>query len=239
MPIPTLQGRQSFVTTNWNAIRNNELSFIIECYWGPVFYYIMRKGHWEAEADDLTQDFFADCLETNRFSKADPGRGRFRNFLLSSLNNCLANAHRDAKARKRCPPGGMISIEGMADTESQHWEPSDQETPAAAFNRAWATELIARVLGTLEAEYLAKGQKTYLEIFRRCIIEPALEGTNPPPRSEFATEYGIREKEVSNRLITTRRAYQRLLRAEIQKYATSDEEVDSEMHDLIGFLASK
>ena len=239
MPIPLLQGRHSFVTTNWNAIHNNELSLIIECYWGPTFYYLLRKGHGEAEAEDLTQGFFTDCFKTNRFSKADPTRGRFRAFLLSSLDNFLANTHRKATALKRHPQGGIVSIEGMADTESPHYEPSHQETPAAAFNRVWATELITRVLNTLEAECLAKGKQEYFEVFRRCIIEPALDGTVPPPRSEFAAKYGIREKEVSNRLITTRRAYQRLLRVEIQKYETSDDEVDAEMRDLIGFLGSK
>lgn len=239
MTMNALRGRHSFVTTNWNAIQDNALSYIIECYWGPVFYYILRKGHGDAEAEDLTQEFFTDCLRTNRFSKADPARGRFRAFLLSSLDNFLANVHRAAKAQKRCPPGGIVSIEAMADTESPHYEPSEKETPAAAFNRAWARELIVRVLGALEEECRTKEKQDYFEAFRLCIIEPALDGTTPPPRSELATKYRTTEKEASNRLITTRRAYQRLLRAEIKKYAASGEEVDAEIRDLITFLGSQ
>lgn len=224
------------MTTNWNAIRNNELSFIIEFYWGPVYYYILRTGRSEPEAEDLTQDFFTDCLETSRFSKADPARGRFRSFLLFSLDKFLINKHRAATALKRCPPGGIVSLQGTADTESAPFEPAHEETPADVFNRNWAIELTGRVLKVLETQYQAKGQSHYASAFRRRILDPVLNGIPAPPRTELAREQGVTEKELSNRVVTARREFQRLLRLEIRKYAASDAEVEAEMHDLATFL---
>ena len=43
------------------------------------------------EAQDLTQDFFARLLEKNILKPADPARGKFRSFLLGSLQNFLSN----------------------------------------------------------------------------------------------------------------------------------------------------
>ncbi len=236
MPIPALQRHHAFLTTNWNAIRNNELSFIIELYWGPIYYFILRTVRNETEAEDLTQDFFTDCLETNRFSKADPARGRFRSFLLSSLKNFLINKHRAAAAKSKSPPGGIVSLQGMAETESAPFEPAHEETPADVFNRNWAIELTGRVFNALEAEYQASGKSDYASAFRRRILDPVLHGIPAPSRTELAREQSVAEKELSNRIITARRAFQRLLRVEIRKYATSEEEVEAEMHDLATFL---
>ena len=49
------------------------------CY--PVYAFIRRRGHSRQDAQDLTQDFFIHLLEKNTLSRADPQRGRFRNFL--------------------------------------------------------------------------------------------------------------------------------------------------------------
>ncbi len=53
----------------------------------------------------------------------------------------------------------------------------------------------------------------------------------------LAMKYGLGEKEVANQLLTARRAYQRLLRNEIRLYASSEEEVASEIQDLWRFMA--
>jgi RNA polymerase sigma-70 factor (ECF subfamily) len=239
MIIDALRGRSAFVTTNWNVIQDKELSDLIECYWGPVFHYLRRTGHTEAEAEDLTQEFFTDSLQVDRFSKADPGRGRFRAFLLSALDNFLRNRYRASQAQKRCPPGGLVSLEALAAPDMPPFQPSDRETPADAFNREWATQLVVRVLGALEVECRLKQKPEYFDAFRLCVIEPALNGAVAPPRCDLAVRYQTTEKEVSNRLITTRRAYQRLLRAEIKKYATSEADVATEMRDLVAAVGSR
>jgi DNA-directed RNA polymerase specialized sigma24 family protein len=52
------------------------------CY--PVYAFIRRRGHGRQDAQDLTQDFFVHLMEKGTLSRADPQRGRFRNFLHSA-----------------------------------------------------------------------------------------------------------------------------------------------------------
>src|SRR5262249_57613655 len=59
------------------------------CY--PVYAFIRRSGYGRQDAQDLTQDFFVHLLEKNTLGRADPQRGRFRTFLLGTLEYFLAN----------------------------------------------------------------------------------------------------------------------------------------------------
>lgn len=94
------------------------------------------------------------------------------------------------------------------------------------------------MLTLLESECRDKGKPDYYDLFRRRIIEPALQGTEPPPMIDEARALGVTEKKACNRLVTVRRAYQRLLRHEIRCHATSEEDVAAEVNDLFAFLAT-
>jgi RNA polymerase sigma-70 factor (ECF subfamily) len=61
------------------------LTELCQIYWPPLYSYLRRRGHDREEAEDLTQGFFARLLERNDIRAADPLRGRFRGFLLTSL----------------------------------------------------------------------------------------------------------------------------------------------------------
>lgn len=101
---------QDFATTRWSLIAaigesssvesRDALASLCETYWYPLYAYVRRKGHQPAEAQDLTQAFFAELLEKDRFQLADQERGRFRSFLLASLNNFVANQWRRDKSRR-------------------------------------------------------------------------------------------------------------------------------------------
>jgi len=112
----------------------------------------------------------------------------------------------------------------------------DSETPEESFNQAWARQLLLRALKALEQECLETGKERNYRLFCRRIIEPILESKPQPPMKELAGEMGITRKQASNYIITARRAYQRLLRAEIRMYASSDDEVEQEIRDLFVFL---
>lgn len=44
-----------------------------------------------ADAEDLTQAFFARLIETRGFAAAEPERGRSRSYLLGALKHCLSH----------------------------------------------------------------------------------------------------------------------------------------------------
>jgi len=83
-------------------------------YWPPVYAFVRRQGHSPDDALDLTQGFFARFLERKQVKLADPDRGRFRSFLLSSLKNFLANDWARAQAEKRGGGQAIISIDEMS-----------------------------------------------------------------------------------------------------------------------------
>ena len=63
-----------------------------------VWVFIRRKGYSNADAEDLTQEFFARFLERNEFEVVDPSKGKFRTFLLAALTHFLSN-QRDREQR--------------------------------------------------------------------------------------------------------------------------------------------
>jgi DNA-directed RNA polymerase specialized sigma24 family protein len=202
----------------------------------PVYCYLRRRGCGEEDAKDLVQDFFAACLRSDFFAQADPARGRFRNFLLSSLQHFLANAQRAAHAQKRRPPKGLVSLQELAGSDSGGFEPADRETPEAVFHRAWLADLTQRVLRRLKAECQATDKQEHYEILHQRLVLPALEGAKPPPLRALSGRLGLTEKQAANQLLTARRAFQRILEEEIRSYANSEDEVSAELRDLRRFL---
>jgi hypothetical protein len=62
------------------------IQVICRRYWYPVYCFVRRRFG-DADADDYTQSFFAHLLETKALAKLEPGKGRFRNWLLASVVN--------------------------------------------------------------------------------------------------------------------------------------------------------
>jgi DNA-directed RNA polymerase specialized sigma24 family protein len=236
----------AFPATHWSqfaalrsgvgAERTAVLNFLIQRYWKPVYCYLRRSGCGEEEAKDLVQDFFVFCLQRDFFDQADPARGRFRSFLLGSLQHFLANARRAAHAQKRRPEQGFVPLRDPGTASSVGFEPADRTTPEGVFHHAWVADLIQRVLGRLEKECQATDKQAHYEILRLRLVLPALEGAEPPPLRDLAQRLGLSEKQAANCLLTARRAFQRLLQEEIRGYARNEDEVAAEVCDLFRFL---
>lgn len=136
-----------FATTRWSMVvsagqtgtsRSREsLAQLCELYWRPVYAYVRKRGESPEEARDLTQEFFTRLLEKNYVAAADPSRGRFRSFLLASVQHFLLNAWDRKHAQKR---GGWMRHESLdVDPEESftHVEPSTHETPERIFEHRW------------------------------------------------------------------------------------------------------
>ncbi len=241
------EDRSGFPRTHWSRLaavkgdvsaeRREALDFLAQRYWKPVYLYVRQRGYDEEEAKDLVQEFFLVALGNDLFAKADPARGRFRNFLLKSLQHFLANAHRDAHAKKRHPNEGFVPIHEMASESGPVVVPKDTKTPDEAFHRNWLRELVLRVLRALEQECEISGKQAHFEMFCQRLVAPVLEGSPVPSLQDLAEKYELNIKAVDGRLVRIRRDYQRLLRQEIRQYASSDEEVAAEIQDLWRFMA--
>ena len=235
-----------FPTTDWGLFtdirqadtpaRRLALDTLGRRYWRPVFLFIRQHGFGVSDAEDLTQEFFALWLAKDYFAKPDAAKGRFRDLLQASLRRFLANAVRAKQAKRRMPTHGFVSIQELAEAEGPLIEPWHGETPEALFTRAWAATLVTRVLGQLEREAVDTGKTVHYDIFKQRIVQPLLDGGEPPSMRTLATRHGIDEKQAANALLTARRAYQRLLRDEIRLYARSEDEVSVEVREIFRAL---
>jgi hypothetical protein len=90
---------QSFATTHWSMIRaaggedtaaREAMAALCRSYWFPLYAFVRRKGRSPQDAEDLTQEFFAQLLEHHWVAQADRSKGRFRSFLLTAFSHFLA-----------------------------------------------------------------------------------------------------------------------------------------------------
>ena len=81
------------------------LEELCRVYWFPLYAFVRGRGYSAADAQDLTQSFFAQIIETGGFESVDRERGRFRSYLLGAMKHFLANEWHRAKTQKR---GGRV-----------------------------------------------------------------------------------------------------------------------------------
>src|SRR5947207_2396956 len=166
-----------FATTHWSVVlaagqkdsphTAAALEKLCRVYWYPLYAYVRRRGSSPEDAQDLTQSFFARLLERELLSRASPQRGRFRSFLLTALQNFLADEHDRAVAHKRGAGQPLISLDALDGEARYALEPADEVSPDKLFERRWATTVLEQAWTCLEAEYVAEGKADLFRELRR------------------------------------------------------------------------
>lgn len=238
-----------FQTTDWTGIlraqtldedrRRAATEAVCRRYWKPVYCYLRRKGYGNEEAKDLTQGFFTEVvLGRQLIQRADAAKGRFRNFLLVSLERYVRNVKRAEAARKRRPPTRLLALEDFDsfDIRDETWDAS----PEGAFHRQWAIALLEQVLEDLEEQCRSRGEEVYWWVFRDRVVLPILEDDLAPPLSEICRRHGIRATpKASNMIVTMKRRFRATLAQHVRWIVTSDAEVDAEIDDLLAILSAR
>jgi len=235
------QGR--FATTRWTMVNaaggtsdahsRKALTELCQIYWPPLYGYLRRRGHDREEAEDLTQGFFARLLERNDIREADPLRGRFRGFLLTSLKRYVINEHERATAAKR---GGRLPLVLDFDTAEQTYARGlgSDDTPDRVFDRNWAALCLDRALTSLRAEHHDAGKGAMAD----ALLPYLTEGGNLPSYREIAAQLDVSEGAVKVSVHRLRRRFGAILRLQIADTVLSPEEADDEMRELIRVVAS-
>ena len=218
---PDSSGSGRFSTTDWQLIAaarggdlpqaRSALGDLCAAYWYPLYAYLRRRGHSADQAQDLTQGFFASLLGRDFLAGIAPEKGKFRSFLLTSLQNYLANERDRAQARKRGGGRVVFSID-LPDAEGRYAaEPAHMLTAERLFERRWALTLLERSLDGLRAEMARSDQEM---LFER--LGPALlAGGEAVPYARVAAELGMTEGAVKVAALRLRRRFRELIRAEV------------------------
>jgi RNA polymerase sigma factor (sigma-70 family) len=232
-----------FLTTHWSVVlvaggtdstrAQNALARLCQTYWYPLYAYVRRRGHSPHDAQDLTQEFFARLLEHHTLAVADPNRGRFRSFLLSTMNHFLAHEWEKVSAQKRGGNCQILSLDLARAEERYDLEPADNSTPDKLFDKQWAAALLDEVLNQLEAEYQQTGKA---ELF--AALKQTLTGTRESqPYAVLAARLGMNEPAVKVAVHRLRKRYRELLRTEITNVVADPEQADDELRHLAASLA--
>ena len=84
------------------------------------------QGKSPEDAEDLTQQFFSRLLEKNYLGRADRDRGKFRTFLLASMNNFLVNEWKRSARLKRGGGQSVVSLDLDAAEDRYAAEPGGE-----------------------------------------------------------------------------------------------------------------
>ncbi len=239
-----LPGAGRFATTHWSVVMaaghpksagyQQALETLCKTYWFPLYVYLRRQGYDSHQAEDYTQAFFAGLLARRGLRLADPKRGKFRSFLLTSLKHFLSNERARARAKKRGGGRKVLSLD-FQNAESQYaLEPRDELSPEKLFERSWALTVLARTMARLQAEAVSTNKR---KLFDHLKIFLTAEKSSIPYR-DVAAELDMTEGAVRVAIHRLRRRYRELLRDEIAQTVTSDDQIDEEIRDLFAALGS-
>ncbi|MGI9516177.1 MAG: RNA polymerase sigma factor [Pirellulaceae bacterium] len=231
-----------FATTSWSVVvkagedsspeQHQALEALCKSYWYPL-YAFLRKRHSRAEAEDITQSFFADLLEHRRLEVVDRERGRFRSFLLTALSNFRSNWVRHRNTQKRGGGRSIISIDFEGADRRFAVEPVDQITPERLFERSWAMTLLERAMSQLEHDYETSGKQ---EVFEE--LRVYLNDQSEVPYSKVAARLGMTTDAVRVAVHRLRKRCGDLVRQEIAQTVADPDQVDDELNDLFSVFDS-
>jgi RNA polymerase sigma-70 factor (ECF subfamily) len=234
-----------FQTTHWSLVvaagqrltpeSARALSELCQKYWVPLYGYVRRRVADVHAAQDLTQEFFCRVLERNIVAAADPARGRFRAFLLTSLKHFLATEWEKGRTQKRGGDRSAIELDFTAGESRLSLEPGHEETPERLFDRQWALALLDQVLARLRHEFQSAGK---VEHFERMKLFLAGGRSSDEGYAEAATALGMTADAVKVAAHRLRQRYRELLRSEIAQTVAEPGDVDDEIRELFQVLGT-
>jgi DNA-directed RNA polymerase specialized sigma24 family protein len=170
-------------------------------------------------AEEILQDFAQDrILREGWLARVDLNRGRFRDFLKTSLRNYVLNWLR----KRRQQEDRLWPLEDLE-------LPEQQASTADAFDLEWMRTILAETLRRMEEECRLPGHhqprrgQTW-EIFKLRLIEPALQDTKPPSYGELVKRFDLKSPtEGTNMLLDAKRRFERHLFKVVAEYETTDD----------------
>jgi len=232
-----------FPTTHWSVVVQaggnlggeaaRALERLCQCYWYPLYAYVRRKGYSPADAEDLTQEFFTRLLQKNYLSTVDQKKGRFRSFLLASLEHFLAKEWNRAHRLKRGGRCTFISLDDHSGEDRYLLEPRHEASPETLYDRNWALAVLERALERLGSEYAEAGKADLFGQLKSFLSGDRDEQNYVEAAGRLQMSQGAARVAV-HRL---RSRYGELLRAEIAETVVRPEDIDEELHQLLCAVA--
>jgi DNA-directed RNA polymerase specialized sigma24 family protein len=238
----TAGGRPKFLTTQWELLvaassagaaeARAAMEEVYRLYCYPVYAFIRRRGHTRYDAQDLTQDFFVHLLEKGILAQADSHRGRFRNFLLGSLEHFLAHAAERAGAGKRGGGCQWVYLDDDAAEDRYQLAAPDGMTAEKLFEARWAAALVETTLVRLRCEMESEGKGNLFEALKGFLM-----GRDDSSYQRVANTLNLSLAALKTAIHRLRGRYRALLREEVARTVATPAEVDEELRYLRAALS--
>ena len=238
----------SFASTRWTVVRQaadlqtasqhalSALTELCQIYWRPVYVFLRRQGIAQHDAQDLTQGFFADLIESRAYARADPDKGRFRSFLLGALKHFVAHARAHDRRQKR--GGGMIlaplDTAAIAEADAQVVG-SPAWSAERVYEREWAETLLRTALDRLAEECALAGKD---ELFKQLNSHLSVTSERAVPYQEMSRQLGRPVTTLRSDVARLRSRYRAILREEVGGTVAEASEIDAELRHLCEVLAA-
>lgn len=236
-----------FSTTHWSVVLKARepggeqsaasLEALCRTYYYPLYAYVRRRGHSPHDAEDLTQEFFAQLLSRPFLSNVAPEKGLFRSFLLASMNNFLANEWDRARTEKRGGRACIFSVD--ADTAESRYVleamPDQEADPEREYDRHWAIVVMETALAQLEVESVDSGKGALFRLLRDYLqADP-----QPGDYTRLASCLKWSQGAVAVAVHRLRTRYRQLLAEAVAQTLVRPEEIEAEMERLLVALRAE
>ena len=223
-----------FPTTQWSLLAEvgrsggpraeAAMNELCRRYWQPVYRFLCQRGYPESEAEDLTQDFMFQMLESAAWRRVDPSRGRFRSFLLGSLVRFLHDERARRIALKRGGGSTSVSLDSGEEPE-ELVGPHLTEEVIRKFDRVWAVTLLGAAVERVRVQYAESGRA---HLFTR--LKPFLpSGEITPSYEEAALALSLNLATLKTEIFRLRQAVRAALRTEVAQTVAAPHEIDAEL----------
>jgi RNA polymerase sigma-70 factor (ECF subfamily) len=203
-------------------------------YWMPAYAFIRWRGHSPHDAEDLTQDFFAELLNRRDFSSLDRSQGKFRCFLIACLKHFLAKDWRERNALKRGGGRKFVSIDGVEAEERYASDLASNSDVNVLFDRRWAMGILDHALTSLREEQVAARKGELFSELQHFLMSGAVAETG---YKEIGERLQMTPGAVATAVHRLRQRYGELVRSAVAQTVTTPLELEEEMRHLMAVLS--
>jgi RNA polymerase sigma-70 factor (ECF subfamily) len=228
-----------FRTTHWSVVLAareesasgppQALELLCRAYWYPLYAFVRRRGVPVADAQDLTQEFFARLLQRDFLRNVAREKGKFRTFLLSSLNNFLVSEwHRGQAAKRGGGRQNFVSWDDLQAEERYASEPATENSAEQFYDQRWAVTVMQQAMTQLREEFHSTGRS---KLFDQ--LKPFLSAEGTREDYERAAEpLQMTGGAFSVAVHRLRRRYAEVLRSVVAHTVAGPDEIEEELRCL-------
>lgn len=236
----------AFLTTQWtrvlaargdSTLAGDALRELCAVYYEPVVAFLRRGGSSPDAAREQGHAFFEWLLSRDALSGVDPGRGRFRSYLLGALKHFLAHVRERDRRLKRGGGREVLPLidEGTDTTPGLRVADDQSLPPDREFDRQWALHVLRRALEALERECQLDGMdEAGFNALKPFLTGEAYQGG----LAALAKAQGLNESTLRARMHRLRRRFRYCVKREVSATLATGGDVENELASLFAALTA-